>query len=110
MIRMMTCMSDFMVGYDYKLLSELGIKVPIEVSPESHTIIVGGSGSGKSTALLYFLYKMMKSNHIQLTICDFKASHERLAQPVCAQDTRRKLAPAVCGGIAESGLCGIPAG
>ena len=44
---MMICMSDFMVGYDYKLLSELGIKVPIEVSPESHTIIVGGSGSGK---------------------------------------------------------------
>lgn len=69
-------MSDYMVGYDYKILCTLGIKVPIEVSPESHMIIVGGSGSGKSTALLYFLYKMMKSNHIQLTICDFKASHE----------------------------------
>ena len=69
-------MSAYMVGYDYKILSELGIKVPIEVSTESHMIIVGGSGSGKSTALLYFLYKMMKNNHIQLTICDFKASHE----------------------------------
>ena len=55
-------MSDYMVGYDYKILSTLGIKVPIEVSPESHMIIVGGSGSGKSTALLYFLFKMMKSN------------------------------------------------
>lgn len=69
-------MSAYMVGYDYKILSELGIKVPIEIFPESHMIIVGGSGSGKSTALLYFLYKMMKNNHIQLTICDFKASHE----------------------------------
>lgn len=69
-------MSEYMVGYDYKLLCDLGIKVSIEVSPESRMIIVGGSGSGKSTALLYFLYKMMKSNHIQLTICDFKASHK----------------------------------
>lgn len=69
-------MSDYMVGYDYKLLCDLGIKVPIEVSPESHMIIVGGSGSGKSTGLLYFLYKMMKNNDVQITICDFKASHE----------------------------------
>lgn len=65
-----------MVGYDYALLSNYGVKVPIIISPNSHMIIVGGSGSGKSTGLLYFLYKMMKDNDIQITICDFKASHE----------------------------------
>lgn len=69
-------MSDYMVGYDYKLVSEFGIKVPIMISAESHMIIVGSSGSGKSTGLLYFMYKMMKCNDIRLTICDFKASHE----------------------------------
>lgn len=69
-------MSDYMVGYDYAVLNNYGIKVPINISTDSHVIIVGGSGSGKSTGLLYFLYKMMKNNDVQITICDFKASHE----------------------------------
>ena len=69
-------MSDYMVGYDYSVLNNYGVKVPINISTDSHVIIVGGSGSGKSTGVLYFLYKMMKNNDIQITICDFKASHE----------------------------------
>ena len=55
-------MSNYILGYDYNLLYEFGVKVPINVSPESHMIIVGSSGSGKSTGLLYFIYKMKKNN------------------------------------------------
>ena len=64
-----------MLGYDYQWLSEHGEKLPV-FAPIGHTIIVGGSGSGKSTAVLYFLQKMVKSNDVELTIVDFKASHE----------------------------------
>ena len=69
-------MSVYMAGYDYGLLCSLGVKVPLYVPAEGHLIMVGGSGSGKSTALLYFLYKMGRVNRVRLTICDFKASHE----------------------------------
>lgn len=69
-------MSDtFMLGYDYQWLSEQGDKLPL-FAPIGHTIVVGGSGSGKSTSVLYWLWKMVKSNDVELTICDFKASHE----------------------------------
>lgn len=64
-----------MLGYDYQWLSEQGDKLPL-FAPIGHTIVVGGSGSGKSTSVLYWLWKMVKSNDVELTICDFKASHE----------------------------------
>lgn len=64
-----------MLGYDYQWLSEHGEKLPVS-APVGSTIVVGGSGSGKSTSVLYWLWKMVKSNDVELTIVDFKASHE----------------------------------
>ena len=43
--------------------------------PIGHLIVVGGSGSGKSTSILYWIYKL-KSQYCKLYIVDFKASHE----------------------------------
>lgn len=66
---------EFMLGYDYQWLSEHGEKLAVS-APIGHQIVVGGSNSGKSTSVLYWLWKMVKSNDVELTICDFKASHE----------------------------------
>lgn len=68
--------SQFILGYDYLTLCTEGLKFPLH-APMGHLICVGGSGSGKSTALLYWLCKMEKSGMpIDLHIMDFKASHE----------------------------------
>ncbi len=67
--------NTFMLGYDLSVFSVQGIKIPLYVPLNSHIIVVGGSGSGKSTSILYWLYKIKKSRCI-LHIVDFKASHE----------------------------------
>lgn len=67
--------SDFFLGFDYAIFNMQGIKIPILAPVDSHLIVVGGSGSGKSTAILYWLYKMKKFNN-KLYIVDFKSSHE----------------------------------
>lgn len=64
-----------MLGYDYQLLNIQGIKVPLYAPLDSHLIVVGGSGSGKSTGIMYWLYKLRKYP-CELHIADFKASHE----------------------------------
>lgn len=67
----------FMLGYDYGFLYNYAIKVPISTSINSHLIVVGGSGSGKSTAILYWIYKIKKSDYkIDLYIADFKKSND----------------------------------
>ena len=69
-------MSDFMIGFDYLMHSESALKVPITANTDSHLIVVGGSGSGKSTAVLYWLYKLKRTTSVKLYIADFKASKE----------------------------------
>ncbi|MDE6749032.1 MAG: hypothetical protein K2K21_08235 [Lachnospiraceae bacterium] len=65
-----------MLGFNYALWQTEGIKVPL-FAPLGHLIVVGGSGSGKSTGLLYWLYKIKRAGiHVDLYIMDFKASHE----------------------------------
>ena len=68
--------NSFILGYDYKLYLNHQIQIKIR-APIGHTIVIGGSGSGKSTAVLYWLSKMKKEHkNIELHIMDFKASHE----------------------------------
>ena len=64
----------FMLGYDYALyvLHHLKIKICGEVG---HLAVVGGTNSGKSTALLYWIYKMRHLN-VDFWVCDFKRSRE----------------------------------
>ena len=67
----------FMLGYDYELLCTEGIKVPIYVSIMNHLMVVGGTNAGKSTTLLYWLWKIQFENiKCEYYIGDFKASHE----------------------------------
>ena len=63
-----------MLGYDYQWLSEQGDKLPLS-APVGHTIVVGGSGSGKSTSVLYWLFKLRNYDCI-LYIADFKKSND----------------------------------
>lgn len=65
----------FKLGYDYLLFNQQGIKIPLCAPVDSHLCVVGGSGSGKSTAVLYWLYKLKKLN-ADLYIVDFKKSGE----------------------------------
>lgn len=66
-----------MLGYDYALYSLQGVKIPLYAPLDSHFCTIGGSNSGKSTAILYWLYKMRKYN-VLLHVVDFKKSHEFL--------------------------------
>lgn len=66
--------NTFIIGYDLLFLHQYGLKIPI-TAPVGHSIIVGSSGSGKSSAILYYLYKMKKLP-LEIWIIDFKASHE----------------------------------
>ncbi len=66
---------SFMLGYNLEFMEMQGLQIPLYASINSHLIVVGGSGSGKSTAILYWLYKIRNYN-CSLYIVDFKASHE----------------------------------
>lgn len=67
--------SKFMLGYDYGILHIQGVKIPLYAPVDSHLIVIGGSGSGKSTAVLYWLRKLQPCKPT-LYIADFKRSNE----------------------------------
>ena len=67
---------NYVAGNDLLMLIKHGVLVPIMLSPLAHLIIVGGSGTGKSTVILILIRKMTLTNEVLLTICDFKRSHE----------------------------------
>lgn len=74
-----TCetMDKLTLGFNLALYELQKTIIPLYVpSNLLHAIIVGGSGSGKSTFLLYFIYSIKKSMPCELTICDFKNSGE----------------------------------
>ena len=68
-------------GYGLDLWFKYGIKVGIDlpINSHCHAILSGASGSGKSTALLYLLGRLLQANSnpgICLYICDFKNSDD----------------------------------
>lgn len=63
-----------MLGFDYQLFLQTTIKIPI-YAPLGHVICVGGSNSGKTTAVLYWIYKSRDLN-IKWYISDFKCSRD----------------------------------
>ena len=67
-------MNEIMLGFDLHTYILDGVKIPL-IAPIGHLICVGGSGSGKSTGVLYWVLKT-RSLNIHYTILDFKASHE----------------------------------
>ncbi|WP_407384682.1 FtsK/SpoIIIE domain-containing protein [Ruminococcus sp.] len=67
--------NSIMLGFDYLYWQKQGVKIPVQAPLNAHYIVVGGSGSGKSTALLYWLYKA-RPHKVDLYIADFKASRE----------------------------------
>ena len=66
---------SIMLGYDYLFWQQQRIQSEVLAPLNGHYIVVGGSGSGKSTAVLYWLYKA-RHFKTKLYIADFKASNE----------------------------------
>lgn len=66
-------------GYHLNIYRENGILYPLRLPLDSHchALIAGESGSGKSTALLYLIGKLLQSYPgLEITICDFKNSDD----------------------------------
>lgn len=61
-----------MLQLGYNLLTEQSITA--ELAETGHLCCVGGTGSGKSVATLYFLYQLLKNYSAELYIADFKKS------------------------------------
>lgn len=67
------------LGYYRQYFMEYGLTIPIElgIATYPHVLITGASGSGKSTALIFLLGKLLQSNpNIVLYFCDFKNSED----------------------------------
>ena len=72
-------MNKLQLGFDLEGFNRHGIKLPVNVEVGkkiAHLLIVGKSGSGKSTAVLYYLYQMMVSKENHIVIADYKGGEE----------------------------------
>ena len=66
-------------GYDNAIYQETNLKIAIthDIATHCHILITGGSGSGKSYALLYLLGMLLKdSPNTIIYFCDFKNSED----------------------------------
>ena len=64
-------------GYELDAFSRYGLAIPIKLGLASHchALITGGSGSGKSYALLFLIGKLLQAcPGISIYLCDFKNS------------------------------------
>lgn len=59
-----------MLQLGYNFLTEQSITA--ELTETGHLCCVGGTGSGKSVATLYFLYQLLKNYSTELSVADFK--------------------------------------
>lgn len=58
------------VGYD----AQTRVPINIDITKTGMIAVVGGTGSGKSVAVLYLLYNVIKTENVELFIADFKRS------------------------------------
>ena len=67
---------NLLLGYNLMYWQNERLKIPIETDTSLlHTILVGGSGSGKSCSILWYLNNLVKANELlHIYIADFKAS------------------------------------
>ena len=70
-------------GYRLDVFYDLGLKYAIRlpIASHCHALLTGGSGSGKSTAVLFLIGSLFRSFNepfldLELTICDFKNSED----------------------------------
>ena len=66
-------------GYELDSFSRYGLAIPMKLGLASHchALITGGSGSGKSSALLFLIGKLLQAcPGISIHLCDFKNSED----------------------------------
>lgn len=68
-------------GYRLDVFYDLGLKYAIRlpIASHCHALLTGGSGSGKSTAVLFLIGSLLRNFNkpfLDLTICDFKNSED----------------------------------
>lgn len=68
-------------GYRLDVFYDLGLKYAIRlpIASHCHALLTGGSGSGKSTAVLYLIGSLLRNLNepfLELDICDFKHSED----------------------------------
>lgn len=72
-------MKEVKIGYDLTLYREEGIRIPLrfDISTYCHTLLTGGSGSGKSYSIISILASIVKNvADTVVYFCDFKNSED----------------------------------